>query len=70
MGRSVTERNHRDRARRLAEKGAAITALERRRELDHLDPSQHRKANYEIANDMLNGYSTKKLEEMARREVG
>ena len=59
----------RDYARRCAEKGAAMTALERRRELDHLPESQHRKANHEIANDMLQGHSVRKLEQMARRSL-
>lgn len=59
----------RDRGRRMAEKGAAMTALERRNELDHLPEVQHRKANHEIANDILQGHSLKKVEDMARRSL-
>jgi len=59
----------RDYARRCAEKGAAMTALERRRELDHLPEAQHRKANHEIANDILQGHSLKRIERMARRSL-
>ena len=59
----------RDQARRMAEKGAAMTALERRYELDHKPESQHRKANHEIANDILRGHSIKEIERMARRSL-
>lgn len=59
----------RDYARRMAEKGAAMTALERRHELDHLPEQQHRKANHGIANDILRGHSVKEIERMARRSL-
>lgn len=69
MGRSISERNRIDRARRLAEKGAAMTALERQRELDHKPYMEHTKDRHEIANDILRGHSMKKIEEMAKRRV-
>lgn len=59
----------RDEGRRRTERGAAMTALERRHEIDHLPEEKHRKENHEIANDILQGHSLDKIEQMARRST-
>lgn len=68
-GNNQKARRQRDYARKCTEKGAAMTALERRHELDHLPEVRHRKENHEIANDILQGHSLKRIEQMARRSV-